>query len=1036
MSTAPLKHLRIIANAGSGKTTRLTTRFLELLGRGVPVERIIALTFTRKAAGEFLDKIFHRLLEGSDSETAARELARQTGVAEFSQATCRLFLRQLVEKLPRVSLGTLDSFFGRIVRSFPFECGLAGDFVVLDEHLQTRTRREVFGEIFRRYASSEKDFAEFLDLLRRQSRNRQQRSVSAILDHIVEDLHERFLQTPSDRPWGEARTIWPDGSPLLAPADLPALATELQAAIFARHVDMEEKYRDIWEERFTEIRSLRPGHPLPERVVKFALKALDPTEAKEAGVFILKLGNKQFKLPDTLRDLTARLGYAILRGEILGRLERSRALFDLLAQFEAAYHQTVRDAGRLTFLDITGLLAAAGGAGWGGKSVTRIDRREIDFRLDSTYDHWLLDEFQDTSRLQWQALRDLVDEVIQSESGQRSFFYVGDAKQAIYGWRGGDPRLFDEVADFYNASGTERIDTSEQLATSYRSVPEIITAVNMLFAPDNLQKSSHDMELPAQTLVRWASAWRDHSSYSETPDRGCVFWKTFEPEEKAKDFLDQQTASLLQEIQPTAKGWTCAVLVSTNARIASVINALRDAGLTARSEGRFQPCVDNDLGVTILALFRVLAHPADTFSLRHVQMTPFSVLLGEKVHAFRESAFRLLGATGFAATVQQWMREADVQLGPFSLSRAQDFLEMAAEFDQAFGGKAGVDDFIQYAENFSARENPDAGAIRVMTIHAAKGLDFDMVVLPDLEGTPLATRRDKSVCLHAGDDSEIEWGLELPSRPICEADATLRGAYEDDLAEDCYENLCRYYVATTRARRGLYLLSTRQGETTKRKDFNRLLHDTLRRHEGEFVLGNPHWHEEKPVLAVPAVMEISGEFALAKKAALLVPDAPSREGGFLRDASFIFSGDTSKELGSEVHEILACISWIEEGKPSFEKFSPAAGKVVSSFLSTQEAHEIFARPAGEFALWREKAFEVLFEDKWISGVFDRVVIFPDASGTPQSAQIIDFKTDREALGTRHDTQMARYRRSLSILTGLPEESITVRLVPVVAYGND
>ena len=87
----------------------------------------------------------------------------------------------------------------------------------------------------------------------------------------------------------------------------------------------------------------------------------------------------------------------------------------------------------------------------------------MNFRLDSSYDHWLLDEFQDTSRLQWQALRDLVDEVIQSDSGQRSFFYVGDTKQAIYAWRGGDPRLFDEIADFYNASGTQRIDTSEAL---------------------------------------------------------------------------------------------------------------------------------------------------------------------------------------------------------------------------------------------------------------------------------------------------------------------------------------------------------------------------------------------------------------------------------------------------------------------------------------------------------------------------------------------------------------------------------------------
>ena len=66
-----------------------------------------------------------------------------------------------------------------------------------------------------------------------------------------------------------------------------------------------------------------------------------------------------------------------------------------------------RDAGQLTFLDVAGLLAAASGTTWGAKSLRPFSRQELDFRLDSSYDHWLLDEFQDTSRLQWQALRTL-----------------------------------------------------------------------------------------------------------------------------------------------------------------------------------------------------------------------------------------------------------------------------------------------------------------------------------------------------------------------------------------------------------------------------------------------------------------------------------------------------------------------------------------------------------------------------------------------------------------------------------------------------
>ncbi len=74
----------------------------------------------------------------------------------------------------------------------------------------------------------------------------------------------------------------------------------------------------------------------------------------------------------------------------------------MVERFECPYQDLVRDAGRLTFADITGLLAAADGAARKGGSVTGFNRQAMDFRLDATYDHWLLDEFQDTSRLQWQ----------------------------------------------------------------------------------------------------------------------------------------------------------------------------------------------------------------------------------------------------------------------------------------------------------------------------------------------------------------------------------------------------------------------------------------------------------------------------------------------------------------------------------------------------------------------------------------------------------------------------------------------------------
>ena len=104
-------------------------------------------------------------------------------------------------------------------------------------------------------------------------------------------------------------------------------------------------------------------------------------------------------------------------------------------------------------------------------------RLYIDWRLDARIDHWLLDEFQDTSQVQWSVLRNLVDEAVQDPGGTRSFFYVGDAKQAIYNWRGGDSRLFREIFRHYNAAVPDTIGV-ERLDRSYRSGGAVIAMVN------------------------------------------------------------------------------------------------------------------------------------------------------------------------------------------------------------------------------------------------------------------------------------------------------------------------------------------------------------------------------------------------------------------------------------------------------------------------------------------------------------------------------------------------------------------------------
>lgn len=984
-----IKNQRIIANAGSGKTYKLTSRYLELLTLGEAPERIVALTFTRKAAGEFLEKIFGRLLEDESAEGLVR-------------------LRSMIEKLPQLALGTLDGFFGRMVRAFPFECGLAGEIAVLDEHSLALARRQVLNLVFRGHAEDSDAFDEFLDLIRKQNRNSEGRDVTETLAQEIEALHERYLMTPPGKPWGDTDAIWPGGSPFL---DAPAVGPLAESFASVVPPCDDETYRERWENLLADLRAVRPGAPVGDAPLKFALQALDPPADKSGGFYLKVHGNKRFVFALDSRPLVVSLGRAILRLELESHLTRSRALYDLVGRFEAPYQEMVRSAGRLTFTDITGLLASAGGAVWGGQSLRPFDRQEMDFRLDATYDHWLLDEFQDTSRLQWLAVRNLVDEVVQSDTGRRSFFYVGDTKQAIYTWRGGDPRLFDEISDHYNASGTERIDTSESLAISRRSVPEILDAVNALFDPDHLSRLAEGMGIPTVTLDRWKSAWRDHEPFHKHTGQGCVFWKQLD--EGGAEALDQETAKLIAGLAPGSRGLSCAVLVRSNTRVMSIIEALRAEGIEARSEGKFCPCSDNDLGAALLSLFRAIAHPADSLSLEHVKMTPLRPVVEEP--SFPHSALRLLRREGFAGAVAVWLE--GLPSNAFSTGRSQEFLQACAGFDAMRGGVGTIDEFTQFAQTFVSTEDPADGAVRVLTIHASKGLDFDMVVLPDLEGLALASRRKEApVHLHAGRNGRVEWGMELPPQKICDADPVLREAAADVLASDTYEHLCLYYVALTRAKHGLYLLSSRQKSDSKRRDFNRLLHGTFTWEGDTYLSGTPDWPalvstEKKPVPACD-FRPLPGTPPAEPQ-----PDFPSR-----RFAVQPFGQSSSLSLGTEAHEFLAKITWLDDPRPRMDKISPEARALVANFLKTPAAAAVFTCPPGNVTLWREQAFDVMLDGRWISGVFDRVVL------TGDTAEILDFKTGGKDLAATYGEQMDLYRRSLAILTGLPLESISASLV--------
>ena len=134
-STAPqddggarrFEHLLIRASAGTGKTFRLSNRYVELIDADQRLPEILAVTFTRKAAGEILDRIIERVAVAALDADAARELARFVGDGNLDSTRCRALLAAMVRNLHRLNVGTLDSFFIRLAQCFSLAEGVLQD---------------------------------------------------------------------------------------------------------------------------------------------------------------------------------------------------------------------------------------------------------------------------------------------------------------------------------------------------------------------------------------------------------------------------------------------------------------------------------------------------------------------------------------------------------------------------------------------------------------------------------------------------------------------------------------------------------------------------------------------------------------------------------------------------------------------------------------------------------------------------------------------------------------------------------------------
>ncbi len=453
---------------------------------------------------------------------------------------------------------------------------------------------------------------------------------------------------------------------------------------------------------------------------------------------------------------------------------------------------------------------------------------------------------------------------------------------------------------------------------------------------------------------------------------------------------------------------TCGVLVRTNPKVREVADFLRSEGFDVIEEGRREPAKDNPVGIVIAHLLRWLADPADGFSREIVEMSPLAAALraqwGEPWSRIWEKLTGRAAAVGFATMVGEIVEACGAEWSDFGRRRAGDLISALAEFD-AQGG-ATPREAADWVSRLEVSQSPGVAAVQVMTIHKAKGLGFDVVVLPDISNDVIPQPQRFEVA--EGDT----WLSEPPAQWARALIPEMREAEERWTTAQRYESFCMLYVALTRAKRGLYVFL--EPPPAKNDEGKASLANWVATAVGSngqpgivFQTGRSAWLETLPKTdrSAPPLVPLKLAAGVPRRERTTPSGAKAKSGATMaRSAS-------GMRFGNEVHAAFELVGWIDEGFPVLPQTD--GGATVRKMLENPRIREWFTRGGRTIELRREQPVEAVIDGAWLSGAIDRLHVHRDLGGSVVRVEVIDFKSDAlddlGALANRYEPQMAAYR---------------------------
>ncbi len=685
------------ASAGSGKTFNLVVRYLSLLFMGETPSSIVALTFTNKAANEMLERIILTL----------EELPTRGELPQIARL-CRRSEEEILQERPKVlsrflrsdiQISTLDKFFGRILRKFALNAGLMPTFkTVQNQHESTLLERflnevevsRATGSLVHLSLLSDKRLSDLFTLL------------SA--------LYSKYKELDIDRYEGIEVPEESIAYAMTSARELASLVLSKPLSDRARKTMQFESYEELLEKTW---------------LFKPSMEYWDFKKAYEP------------RMDELLHELQRAVASQMRRREVLYFKE----LFTVLKLYIKSRQSMAIQNNELSFDDIT-------------LNVHTLLREKLEseflyFRLDSRIKHLLLDEFQDTSVIQFDILRPLIEEIRSgvgvNEGG--SFFFVGDVKQSIYRFRGGVSALFHQVAQLFDVK-------LEPLKVNYRSRSEIVHFVNRAF----------------EGKIKGYTPQQSPQSYSG----GYVEVLSCD------DLLESLSERVALLIAQGAAPEEIAILTVTNKDGSAVEEVLSERGYDVVTE----------------TTARLVAQRSVRAIIEYLRYCYF----GEAI--YRSNCAALLGVESQKierVDVDEVERAVIAFIKRFGIAD-----KSALMFIEALRSYRDIEEVVFEIDRLETTSpQSDMRGIRIMTVHKSKGLEFEHVIVLDRLGTP-RSRNDAIVYEYEG---AVLRGMHYRIKDRQAIDPVYAKALEAEQKAADEDQLNALYVALTRAVESLSVLA-------------------------------------------------------------------------------------------------------------------------------------------------------------------------------------------------------------------------------------